>query len=205
MKQFSTILNIVLLLAVGYLYFLHFSGDKKPKVTSNLVSTQVNGADSCAWQPVIAYVDLDSLNNNVSFIRQRKKELEVEQNSIASEYESAYRDMENEKNNFLKRGNAITQQEAEDFQAKLLQRQQQIEAAKQSKGQNLAQKGAKIMEDLQGKMKEFLNEYNKDKKYTYILATGTGLDYLFYKDSTRNITTDVVKGLNEKMNKKGKQ
>ena len=205
MKQFSTILNIVLLLAVGYLYFLHYSGDKNLKVTGHSVSTTVNHVDSCLGEPVIAYVDLDSLNNNVSFIKQRKKELEVEQNNIANEYESAYRDMENEKNNFLKRGNAITQKEAEDFQAKLMQRQQQIEATKQSKAQNLAQKGAKIMEDLQAKMKEFLSEYNKDKKYTYILATGTGLDYLFYKDSARNITTAVVKGLNEKMNKKGKQ
>lgn len=202
MKQFSTILNIILLIAVGYLYFLHFSGDKKNKLAQNSVTTHV---DSCLGEPIIAYVDLDSLNNNVNFIKQRKKELEVEQNSIASEYETAYHDMESQKNNFLKRGNAITQQEAEEFQAKLMQRQQQIEATKQSKAQSLAQKGAKIMEDLQARMKEFLNEYNKDKKYTYILATGTGLDYLFYKDSTRNITPDVVKGLNEKMNKKDKQ
>ena len=202
MKQFSTILNIVLLLAVGYLYFIHFSTDKKSKFVGNSVSKHV---DSCLGEPIIAYVDLDSLNNNVNFIKQRKKELEVEQNSIANEYENAYRDMENQKNTFLKKGNAITQQEAEEFQAKLMQRQQQIEATKQSKAQNLAQKGAKIMEDLQAKMKEFLSEYNKDKKYTYILATGTGLDYLFYKDSTRNITPDVVKGLNEKMNKKGNQ
>ena len=202
MKQFSTILNIILLLAVGYLYFIHFSGSKKENLASNAVTKHV---DSCLGEPIIAYVDLDSLNNNVNFIKLRKKELEVEQNNIANEYESAYRDMENEKNNFLKRGNAITQKEAEDFQAKLMQRQQQIESTKQSKAQNLAQKGAKIMEDLQAKMKGFLSEYNKDKKYTYILATGTGLDYLFYKDSSRNITTEVVKGLNEMMNKKVKQ
>jgi outer membrane protein len=201
MKQFSTILNIILLIAVGYLYFLHFSGSKKNHLSDNAVTKHV---DSCLGEPIIAYVDLDSLNNNVNFIKQRKKELEVEQNSIANEYESAYRDMENEKNNFLKRGNAITQKEAEDFQAKLMQRQQQIESTKQSKAQNLAQKGAKIMEDLQAKMKGFLSEYNKDKKYTYILATGTGLDYLFYKDSSRNITNEVVKGLNEMMNKKVK-
>jgi outer membrane protein len=202
MKQLSTILNIILLIAVGYLYFLHFSSDKKTNLPVNTVTKHV---DSCLGEPIIAYVDLDSLNNNVNFIRQRKKELEVEQNSIANEYESAYREMENEKNTFLKRGNAITQKEAEEFQAKLMQRQQQIEATKQTKAQNLAQKGAKIMEDLQGRMKEFLHDYNKDKKYTYILATGTGLDYLFYKDSTRNITPDVVKGLNQKMNKKEKQ
>ena len=55
------------------------------------------------------------------------------------------------------------------------------------------------MEDMQRRLKDFMNDYNKDKRYTYILATGTGLDYLFYKDSVLNITADVVKGLNEKM------
>ena len=55
------------------------------------------------------------------------------------------------------------------------------------------------MEDMQSKLKEFMNEYNKEKKYTYIFATGTGLDYFFYKDSTLNITSDIVKGLNKKM------
>ena len=44
-----------------------------------------------------------------------------------------------------------------------------------------------------------MKEYNKDKNYSYILATGTGLDYLFFKDSTLNITSDVIKGLNEQM------
>ena len=202
MKQFSFILNILLLLAVSYLFYLHFSGDKKNNGAGTTVSKHV---DSCLGGPVIAYVDLDSLNNNVGYIRQRKKELETEQNTIASEYESAYHEMETERSSFMKKGNTITQKEAEDFQAKLLQRQQQIESAKQLKGQNLAQKGAKVMEDMQAKLKTFLNEYNKDKKFTYILATGTGLDYLFYKDSTRNITRDVVKGLNEMMDKKGKQ
>lgn len=202
MKQFSTILNIVLLIAVGYLYFLYYGGNHKNRFAGNEVHRHI---DSCLGSPVIAYVDLDSLNNNVGYIKQRKKELEAEQNVIAREYENSYHDMENEKNNFLKKGNAITQKEAEDFQAKLVQKQQQVESDKQQKSQNLAQKGAKIMEDMQTKLKAFLNEYNKDKKYTYILATGTGLDYLFYKDSTKNITKDVVKGLNELMDKKAPQ
>ena len=200
MKQFSTILNIVLLAAVGALYYLHFSGDKKENPKKAEANKHV---DSCLGGPVIAYVDLDSLNNNVDYIKQQKKQLEQEQSSIASEYESAYRDMEADKNNFLKKGEAITQKDAEEFQIKLQQRQQQVEANRQMKGQKLAEKSAKAMEDMQSKLKSFLNEYNKDKRYTYILATGTGLDYLFYKDSARNITADVVKGLNGIMNKKG--
>ena len=55
------------------------------------------------------------------------------------------------------------------------------------------------MDDIHKKLKEFLNQYNKTKNYQYILTTGTGLDYMLYKDSTFNITADVIKGMNELM------
>ena len=199
MKQFSLVLNILLVAAVGVLYYLHFSNSKKLAVTEN-ATVGYKKRDSCGDKiPIVAYVELDSLNNNVTFIKRRKKELEAEQKIIAHEYENSYRALTAERDEFLKKGNAITQQEAETFQAKLGQRQQDIEGAKQTKAQRLAEKGAKIMEDMQTKVRTFMKEYNRDKNYSYILATGTGLDYLFFKDSTLNITNDVVKGLNEQM------
>ena len=202
MKQFSSILNIVLLFAVAVLYYLHFSSNKPAKAIPASTAASME-KDSCAIGHLIAYVDLDSLNNNVTFIKERKKELEAEQKQIASEYENAYRQLEADKNNFLKKGNAITQKEAEEFQGQLMQRQQEVEAGKQSKGQGLAAKGAGIMENIQSKLKAYINEYNKDKKYSYIFATGTGVDNILYKDSVHNITSDIVKGFNEIMNKKG--
>src|SRR5258706_164984 len=109
MKQFSLVLNVILLLAVAFLYYLYFTGSKKGK-HNNVIARSNTLKDSCTFNsPVIAYVELDSLNNNVSFIKDRKKELELEQKSITTEYENAYRALEGEKNNFLKKGNAITQ------------------------------------------------------------------------------------------------
>jgi len=202
MKQFSIAFNIVLLIAVAVLYYLHFSGTKKTiPATRTAVSS---GKDSCADGHLIAYVDLDSLNNNVTYIKERKKELEAEQKQIASEYENAYRQMEADKNNFLKKGNAITQKEAEEFQGQLMRRQQEVESNKQTKGQRLAATGASIMENIQSKLKAYIDEYNKDKKYSYIFATGSGVDNILYKDSVYNITSDIVKGFNDILNKKGK-
>ena len=204
MKQFSLVLNIVLLIAVAALYYFQFSGPKKEKVKANTVNSTTKDT-ATTKRMVVAYVELDSLNNNVTFIKQRKKELEAEQKVIANEYENSYRMLTAERDKFLQRGNAITQQEAEEFQARLGQKQQEVEQTKQAKGQRLAEKGARIMEDMQSKLKVFMNEYNKDKRYTYILATGTGLDYLFYKDSTLNITADIIKGLNQQMKDPVKQ
>ena len=199
MKHLYLILNLVLFAAVGVLYYLHFSGNKKCDAPGSILS-KFSRDSGCVKTPVIAYVEMDSLNNNVTVIRNRRKELEQEQKGILAEYENAYKGLEEEKNNFLKKGNAITQEEAQQFQEKLTYKQQDVENKKQVKGQQLAEKGAKVMEDMQAKLKEFLNDYNKDKKFTYIFATGSGLDYLFYKDSALNITPDIIKGLNEKMN-----
>jgi outer membrane protein len=203
MKLFSTILNIVLLIAVGVLYFLHFSKGKNNNYNSAALHS--NHKESSNTFQQLAYVELDSINNNVLFIKLRKKELEAEQKLIINEYEYACRQQEIEKNNFIKRGSSISQEEAEVFQSKWLAKQQDVETNKQSKGQRLAEKGSKIMEDMQTTLKEFLNDYNKDKRFAYIFATGAGFDYLFYKDSCQNITADIVKGLNEKMSVKGKQ
>ena len=200
MKQFSLALNLVLVIAVAVLFYLHFSGNNKVPVKGNTVTANVQKESSATKIPVVAYVELDSLNNSVTFIKQRKKELEAEQKAIATEYESSYRALAAERDEFLKKGNAITQQEAETFQAKLQQKQQEIETTQKAKAQRLAEKGTKIMEDMQARIRAFMKDYNKDKNYSYILATGIGLDYLFYKDSTLSITDDVIKGLNGQAN-----
>ncbi len=204
MQKISTILNLILLIAVAVLFYLHFSSNKSGEKNASFKGGNVKSDSFGTQKQIVAYVELDSLNAQVTFIKERKAELEAEQKSIVSAYENSYRNLEAEKNNFLKRGNSITQQEAEVFQEKLMQKQQEIEASKQAGGQKLAEKGARVMDDMQNKLKSFLNEYNKDKKFTYILATGTGLDYIFYKDSTLNITGEIVKGLNEKIKSAGK-
>ncbi len=205
MKQFSLIINILLVGAVAILFYLHFTGNKTNHTEAEKHTSNYWLKDSCGDNiPVVAYVELDSLNNNVSFIKVRKKELEVEQKNIAQDYEAAYRSLTAEKDEFLKRGNAITQAEAEAFQGKLGQKQQEIENNRQVKAQRLAEKSAKIMEDMQTRVRTFMKEYNKTKNYSYILATGTGLDYLFFKDSTLNITNDVIRGLNAQMKEPAK-
>jgi outer membrane protein len=50
------------------------------------------------------------------------------------------------------------------------------------------------------KVQDFLAEYNKDKRFDYILSYEPG--FMFYKDESLNITDDVVKGLNEMDKKK---
>ena len=197
MKNLSLVLNIVLLAAVAFLYAKVFSSSSKETIVTKTTIKENIGDTSI--KAGIAFVELDSLNEKINYIKDRRKELEAEQKAIENEWQNGYRGLENRKNEFLKRGKSITQQEAEQFQGELMQQQQQIDGKKQNSTQNLSEKSYKLMDDIQKKLKDFLNNYNRNKKYQYILTTGTGLDYMLYKDSTFNITDDVIKGMNEKM------
>lgn len=204
MKNLSLVLNVVLVLAVGYLYYYNFSGKKTRSVTEKMNITSLS-LDSNGYRPPLAYVELDSLNENIIFIKERRKELEAEMKAIEQEQENGYRSLQAQKDNFLKRGAAITEEEAQIFQGKLIDQQQKIDGRKQDQSQRLNEKSFNIMEGIQKKLKEFLTEYNKDKKYMYIFTTGSGLDYMVFKDTTLNITNDVIKGMNEKMKALPKQ
>jgi outer membrane protein len=198
MKNLSVVLNIILVLAVGYLYYYDFSGKKAEAVAAKLNSSLM-ASDTNSYRPPLAYVELDSLNEKITFIKERRKELESEMKAIEQDQENGYRGLQAQKDNFLKKGAAITEEEAQIFQGKLIDQQQKIDARKQELTQKLNEKSFGIMEDIQKKLKEFLTEYNRDKKYMYIFTTGTGLDYMVFKDSTLNITGEVIKGMNAKM------
>lgn len=198
MKNLSFVINVLLLLAVGYLYYYDFSGKKNEAVAAKL-SSSFKVSDSNGYRPPLAYVELDSLNEKITFIKERRKELEAEMKAIEQEQDNGYRGLQAQKDNFLKKGAAITEEEAQIFQGKLIEQQQKIDARKQELSQKLNEKSFGIMEGIQKKLKQFLAEYNQDKKYMYIFTTGTGLDYMVFKDSTLNITNDVINGMNAKM------
>jgi outer membrane protein len=206
MKNLSLVLNVVLFVAVGILYFLHFSGGQKSDKRKNSVVSKVSSNGSTGINnSAIAYVELDSLNENITYIKTKRKELEAEQRAIETEWENGYKGLEAKKNKFLQKGDAITQEMAQQFQGELLQEQQQIDEKKQSLSQRLSEKSYRFMDDIQKKLKDFLAEYNNEKNYRYIFTTGTGMDYMVYKDSSLNITPDVIAGMNEKMSSTASQ
>lgn len=190
---------MILILAVAFLYYYVFT-NKKNAVSLAKTTSSTASIKEAVHAP-IAYVELDSLNEKINYIREKRKVLEAEQKAIETEWQNGYRGLENQKNNFMKKGEAITQQMAEQFQGELVQQQQKIDEKKQNLTQKLSERSYKFMDDIQKKLKDFLTEYNREKNYMYILTTGTGLDYMVYKDSTLNITDDVVNGMNEKLRK----
>jgi outer membrane protein len=198
MNKLSVALNVVLLAAVGYLYYYNFSSKKSGAVLPN-TALAAKANDSNVNQLKVAFVELDSLNENLVYFKQRRKELELQQKQIETEYTNGYKELETKQNSFRQKNPNASPEEVQNITAILTKEQQDIETKKQTQTQLLNQKSFDLMEGIQKKLKHFLEGYNKEKKYNFILTTGSGLDYLIYKDSSLNITNDVIKGMNEIM------
>jgi outer membrane protein len=67
-------------------------------------------------------------------------------------------------------------------------------------GGDLQDESFKKMQNVNKRIEDFLKEFNKDKGYAYILAHQPGT--IYYKDNRYDITSDVLKGLNESYKKK---
>lgn len=202
MKNLSVVINIVLIVGLGYLYYYNFSSNKAGKIIPN-ATNMVKAGENGLNQPRIAYVELDSLNENIVYFKQKRKELEQQQKGIEAEITNDYKVLEAKQNSFIQKNPNASPEDIQNIRVQLAQGQQDIETKKQTQSQILNQKSFELMESIQKKLKEFLGEYNKEKKYQYILTTGGGMDYIILKDSTLDITKDVIKGMNEKLKATG--
>ena len=106
------------MLAVGYLYYYNFSG-KKNNVTVAKINSSFISPDSNGNRPPLAYVELDSLNENITYIKERRKELEAEMKAIDAEQERGYISLEAQKNNFFKKGCGYYRRRSPDFSGQI--------------------------------------------------------------------------------------
>lgn len=195
MKNILPVVTAILAVLVGVLFFLHFKNHSQ----IDQINDKVIKRDTMANRPLkIAYVDLDSIQEKYDFYRAKMAEFDKKKEGADRDLNSSFQRIENERVAFVQRGNAITQVEAEAFQRDYTRKMQNLEAQKRNMEEQIAQEGIKTMEELRKKINEFLAEYNKTNGYSYIFSySSAGGNMLFYKDTTYNITNEVVAGLNE--------
>jgi outer membrane protein len=105
--------------------------------------------------------------------------------------------LEKDRVDFFKRGASITQIDAENFQRQYQERYQQLGERRELLLNRHLENQARALDDIQQKISDYLSEYNKTAKYNFIFSTGEGNLTLYHKDSTLNITPQIVEGLNE--------
>ena len=197
MNRGLLILNIALLVAVAVLFYLHFSSPKtNPTKLADTKSAPQNNSAICR----IAYFEMDSVENSFKLFKDVKSELGREEDRMNNEMahlEKQYRDRINQ---FQNQAPTMTQVQSENANREVIQMQENIKAKKQELDSKYQDLYIRKSREVKAKIEEFLKEYNAEKGFSYIVAFEPSLFY--YKDTAYNITGDVVKGLNERYDKK---
>ena len=183
-----------LLLAAAAIMALASCNNASPKMDD-----QPANSDSLSTGNLkIAYVEVDSLMTQYEFCKEKSLDLQKKSNNARNTLNQKGQQLQNAAANFQQKlnNNAFTSREQAESQQAAIQRQQQSLQELQARLENeLANETAKFNEDLRDSLMNFLDAYNKDKKYDLIL-TKQG-DNILYAAKRFDITNDVINGLNK--------
>jgi len=193
MKNLPLISNALLFLLVGILFFLHFSGKSHSNVTRQVI--QADGKSITV--PQIAYVDIDSFQNNYSYFKTGRAALEQRQKSMEAELDRSMSAFQAEYAALAQKAQTMTEEEGMAAQQKLADKQQKIEERKQVMEAQFMKETQDFNIKLQEKIVAFLKKYNANGAYTYILPYSKETINLLYVNPLNDITSDVLKGMNE--------
>ncbi len=189
MKNLSLILNAVLLVAVGILYFLHFSGNPQPSFTG--------GAYTASGNLSLAYINSDSVLEHYEYLKQERTRLEEKGSKMDSEYRNRAQGLQNEISAYQRNINNMTYNQQRGAEEELTRKQQNLELYQQSLSQELMIEQNKLNKELYDRITSFLKEYGKDRGLQLVLKYDPTSDVLYAGDSLE-ITKDVIDGLNAK-------
>lgn len=200
MKNISLIINIVLAVAVGILFFLYFSLKSEVKtIASTVPSTgSINDVRIAFVNMDTLYAHYDEYMDLKAQIAEKQKRMENELNSKKNQYERKVMDYQDK----VQKGLLLTS-ERQRIEQQLYVDQQNLLRLGESMQNELAEETRVLNNRLGNNIVEFLKEYNKDGKYVYIMSHVFGGNLLYVNDSL-DITADVIKGLNEKYRKSRK-
>jgi outer membrane protein len=193
MKSPLLIFNVILLILIGVLFYLHF---KNHSQIEKIAQPVVKEDTATNIDVKLAYVDLDSIQEHYSYYKEKMNDFESRKEKADRDLNNQFQKIENERIAFLQKGNAISQIEAENFQKDYTRKMQNLDVQKRNLESQIQEEGIRTMEELKKKINEFLVEYNKSKGYSYIFSYSSSINVLFYKDTANNITREVIAGLN---------
>ncbi len=182
--------NGLLTLGLGTLLFLHFIPSGKTSAARVYA-----GNDSASTKSFkIAYFEMDSVEAHFDMVKAVKDEIgaknnELEKNvgDLDGKYKAKYESLA-----------AKTYTTQEEQEKALVELRQYAETLKQQKDDYEQKYQDFVMRKnlaVKTRIEDFLKKFNSDSRYSYIISYEIGLFY--YRDTTYNITNQLIKGLNE--------
>ncbi len=146
-----------------------------------------------------AYVEIDSLMSQYQFCKDHSLFLNMKGENARATLAKKERALQNQAAELQKKYESngfTTRDELERAQMSLAQKQQELQELSERLTNELAMEQVKYNEEMRDSIQAFLKEYNKNKKFDFIISKAG--DNILLAHKKYDITSDVVKGLNKR-------
>ncbi len=191
MKNLSVILSALALAGVIVLFLMRGkSGDTTAAGNTPAVAAGISTGR-------IAYVNLDTFNAKYDYLKSKREDFEKKQEGMKAELERSAKQFQNDAVAYQRKVQAgtISEAEAQATEKRLMQMQQSYKTREEALTGQLLDEQDAFNKELKQKLDSYLEEYNKDKKYDFILSYSAGSP-IIYANKALDITEDVLKGMN---------
>ncbi len=212
-KNISVFLNVVLLISVAVLYYLHFSSINKTADVSAKANDSIAAAKPIVKMPQdikaskIVYVNLDELSEKYEFLKDVSKSLQAEQRSYESQYQASGQKLQADYQEFQEKADKglLSENQIKTEQEGFAKRKENLDQI-QRKAEDLQDKVQSFNEEARKNLTDYIKEYNKAGNYNYVLGYSEGplSPVLLAKDSF-DITNEILDGLNAQYRAKKKK
>ena len=184
--------------AIGVLSLISCGGKGASEQSESAAAVaQSTGAIMSAPDGSIVYVNIDSLMQNYQMTIDLSNELEEKMQKLSAELTNRERRFQanvNDFNNKAQRGLETRARLAEMEQQLAVEQQNLMQLSEQYR-MEMAEEQMVMQRKILQSIMDYLQEYNKDKRYKYILANSFGSNILF-ADPSLDITAPVLEGIN---------
>lgn len=198
-NNLSTILNVVLLISVGVLFYLHFTSKKEiadvksEQAKDSVPQLSFRIPKNLAGARVL-YINVDSINANYDAFKELYQQ---EGGNLEQQYQSYQMRVANfqRRSDLLNGGKWPYSADSAIAEEKALQAEERSLMNLQTYLNNLQNKALEKNAIINEEVSLYFKDYSREKGIDYILMMGAGSPVIYANDSL-DVTKDVVSALN---------
>lgn len=206
-QKLSLTLNVVLLIAVLYLFFKVSSlssavsghhGETSVNSGNNPKDTgvKVNRVHEEDGQLVIRYVDIDSLNSQYELLKDAEKEFQALNKQAEAQYKGKIQAAQKRAQEIEKEFQFMTLSQQKAAQEEMARMEKDIQMSEQRIFGPVQDKFTVRKNEIDRTVKNYLREYCVKNNIDFILGQMSAVNFLMYSNPSMDITEEIIAGLN---------
>lgn len=190
-KHTVKLLNLTLGLAVATATLVACDNNK----TATPSAGNVTATD--AAYPDIVYVNSDSLLANYEYFKDVRDRLQGKAETKEKDLRSQAEAFQKEVERYQRSAAGMTNDQRASTEQRLAQKQQQLQVLQQNSGNELVTEESEEMKKIYDQVEAYLKKLSEEKGYEMVLTYQRGNSAILYSNDNRDITKEVVEGLNK--------